>query len=208
MLTSASLSVRPYTEADIPFRYALLQDQAAETNLQPILKIITKDEFFEAERAHLAQGCVSRPTFVVQTAHGKAVAVAWVSPIDWQHRFGDVALIVAPRYRVGYGSLVVIAVQQLLFEEYNLEVAVSQVYSGNSMMQNGNAVLQRRQVTLVDEIWQGGEFWSAYLWTTTRAQFEQEWGRVFARDRALARAGLTRPVPSAWEAEPVLDGPR
>ena len=199
MLTSASLLVRPYTEADIPFRYSLLSDEAAETNLQPILKIITMDEFLESERAHLASGCESRPTFVVQTAQGKRIAVAWVSPIDLQHRFGDVALIVAPQYRVGYGTLVVIAVQRLLFEEYNLDVAISQVYSGNSMMQNSGAILQRRQVTLVDEIWQGGEYWSAHLWTTTRAQFDDEWGRVFARDRALARAGLTRSEPSAWD---------
>jgi RimJ/RimL family protein N-acetyltransferase len=198
MLTSAALTVRPYTEADIPFRYSLLQDPAAETNLQPILKVINRDEFFAAERAHLAQGCASRPTFVVETAHGKPVAMTWVGPIDWQHRVGDVALIVAPRFRIGYGTLVVIAVQRLLFEEYNLDVAISQVYSGNNMLQTGSAVLQHRQVTLVDEIWQGGEYWSAHLWTTTRNQFEQEWGRVLARDRALTRAGLTRPELSAW----------
>ena len=136
---------------------------------------------------------------MVQTAQGKPVAIAWVGPVDWQHRCGDIALIVAPQFRVGYGTLVVLAVQRLLFEEYNLEVAISQVYSGNSMMQSGGAVLQRRQVTLVDEIWQGDAYWSAHLWTTTKTEFEQEWGRVLARDRALARAGLTRSETSAWE---------
>jgi len=198
MLTSNSLLVRPYTEADIPFRYMLLQDPAAETNLQPILKLITKEQFFERERAVLAGGGAERPTFVVHTAQGKPVAVAWVGPMDWQHRFGDVSLIVAPHYRIGYGTLVVLAVQRLLFEEFNLEVAISQVYSGNSMLQSGDAIRLRRQVTLVDEIWQGDAYWSAHLWTTTKAGFEQEWGPVLARDRALARAGLTQAESPNW----------
>lgn len=168
--------LRPYGETDIVPRYRLFQDRPVQENILPLNFLLTEEELIRRDTRIIADGQRQRIIFVVETDRGTPIGYIWAYPVDWRSRWAEVALAIAPRYRLGYGALALVQMVAFLFDELDLHTVVHQIYEGNTLMQQDQQI--RRLATLVQqaEVWSGGRYRSSFLWSQTRAQFQ--WDRA------------------------------
>lgn len=170
------VQLRPYEESDILPRYRLFQDRPVQENILPLNFQLTEEELLHRDRRIIADGQRQRLIFVVETNRGTPIGYIWAYPIHWRSRWTEVALAIAPQYRLGYGALALVKMVEFLFDELDLHTVVHQIYEGNTLMQQDQQI--RHMATLVQraEVWSGGRYRSSFLWSQTRAQFR--WDRA------------------------------
>jgi RimJ/RimL family protein N-acetyltransferase len=188
------MTVRHFTEADIPARIDHLRDPSFQANLSDFTASITDDDLAASQRRTIAEEQRTARIFTICGPGGEVAGFAWISSIDWYSQCCELSLGVLPRYRGGPGALASAALHEYLLSELNMRVVVTQILDHNQMMQSAERVAARRQVICPLDSYTAGEWRAAYFWahteTDTRGYPRAEQARRQAlADRIRARIG-------------------
>jgi RimJ/RimL family protein N-acetyltransferase len=180
------MTVRHFTEADIPARIEHMRDPDFQANLSDFAASISDGDLAASQRRTIAEEQHIARIFTICGPDGEVAGFAWISSIDWYSQCCELSFGVLPRYRGGLGALAAVALHEYLRSELNMRVVVSQVLDHNLMMQSAELVAARRQVTCPLDSYTAGEWRAAYFWAFTDADARSYPGAEQARRQALA----------------------
>jgi len=180
------MTVRHFTEADIPARIKHMRDPSFQANLSDFTVSITDDDLAASQRRTIAEEQRAARIFTICGPECEVAGFAWISSIDWHSQCCELSFGVLPSYRGGLGALAAAALHEYLRSELNMRVVVSQVLDHNVMMQSAELVAARRQVTCPLDSYTAGEWRAAYFWSFTEADARSYADAEQARRQALA----------------------
>jgi RimJ/RimL family protein N-acetyltransferase len=188
------VTVRHFTEADIPIRSELLRDSRFQANLTDFA-VSTDGDGLTANQHHTIHAeHDEKRIFTLCWASGEIVGFAWISTIDWRGQRCELSFAVLPRFRGGPGALAVAAAHDYLRAELNMRVIVNQVLEHNTMLQSAQALAEHRQVRCDYDSYTVGEWRSSCYWTFTeddvaRQRAKDQQRRQEIAERVRARTG-------------------
>jgi|SRR5579859_6645432 len=180
------MTVRHFTEADIPARIKHMRDPSFQANLSDFATSITDESLAARQRRTIAQEQHTARIFTICGPGGEVAGFAWINPIDWYSQCCELSAGVLPPYRGGLGALAVAALYEYLLSELNIRVVVSQVLDHNQMMQSAELMAACRQVTCPLDSYTAGEWRAAHFWAFTEADARSYLGAEPAGRQALA----------------------
>lgn len=180
------MTVRHFTEADIPIRIEHMRDPRFQANLSDFAASITDDDLAARQRRTMEEEHHTSRIFTICGPGGEVAGFAWISSIDWYSQCCELSFGVLPHYRGGLGALASAAVEGYLRSELNMRVVVNQVLDHNQMMQSAEVLATRRQVTCPLDSYTAGQWRAAYFWTSTEADIRAYQDAEQARRLALA----------------------
>lgn len=161
------ITVRHFTEADIPIRNELQRESRFQANLTDIALSTDDDGLAAAQRRTIHEEHHTKRYFTMCGRKGQVVGFAWISSIDWRGQCCELSFGVLPRYRGGLGALAVQAAHEYLRAELNMRVVINQVLEHNTMLQSAEKLAASRQVRCDFDSYTVGEWRATCYWTLT-----------------------------------------
>jgi hypothetical protein len=189
----ALVTVRHFTETDIPVRTELLREARFQANLTDFAIISADDALTANQRRTITQEHRTKRMFTLCTGRGDTVGFAWITSIDWRSQCCELSFGVLPRFRGGFGAAAVGAAHAHLRTELNMRVVLNQVLTHNTMLVSAEELADQRRVHCAYDSYTVGEWRTACYWSSTedddRRQAERQADRrreIAARIRAAA----------------------
>jgi RimJ/RimL family protein N-acetyltransferase len=180
------ITVRHFTEADIPIRNELQREARFQTNLIDIAVSTDEDGLAATQRRTIHEEHHTKRIFTMCGRKGQVVGFAWITSIDWRSQRCELSFGVLPRYRGGLGALAVQAVQFYLRAELNMRVVVNQVLEHNTMLLSAEKLAARRQVRCDFDSYTVGEWRAACYWSLTDHEVQALVNEEETRRRTIA----------------------
>ena len=178
------VTVRNFTEADIPTRTALLRESHFQANLSDFA--VSADDATLAARVRTTmESYHDRRIFTMCAPGGDIVGFSWITSVDWRNQTCELSFGVLPRYRGGLGALAVDAAHTYLREELNMRVVINQVLEHNTMLQSAEMLAASKQVRCDFDSYTVGRWRSTCYWTLT-----EENARAYRDERQRRRREL------------------
>lgn len=190
------MTVRHFTEADIPIRSELLRESQFQANLTDFAVCTDDDGLIANQRRTIHEEHHVKRIFTLCGRQGQVVGFAWISSIDWRSQRCELSFGVLPRYRGGLGAVAVEAAHKYVRAELNMRVVVNQVLEHNTMLQSAERLAATRQVRCNFDSYTVGQWRAACFWSLTEHDVQAYVHEEQARRRALAdriRAKAQRP---------------
>jgi len=173
-----ALTVRHFTEADVPLRTAVLREQRFGSNLTDWALVADVEEVQAHQRRLLARAQETVRIYCACRGDGEVVGFLWITDVDWRAQTCELSVAMLPRYRVGFGTLAVIAAQHHLYGELNIRVVVHRVLEHNTMLNSRDRLATTSQVRCDHDSYTVGEFRTALMWTQTAEDFHANLDRL------------------------------
>jgi hypothetical protein len=180
------LTVRHFTEDDIPIRSELLREARFQANLTDFAILTGDDALAAGQRRTIAEEHDTKRIFTVCARGDKVVGFLWITSIDWLSQVCELSFAMLPRYRGGYGPPAIDAVLGYLHDELNMEVVVNQVLEHNQMLHSAGDLAARGRVICPYDSYTVGQWRTAYYWTRGRAEFRADLAEVSRKRRERA----------------------
>lgn len=187
------MTVRHFTEADIPVRTELLRENKFQTNLNDFAMSADDRALADGMRRTIESDHEVKRLFTMCGSKGQVVGFSWITSIDWRSQTCELSFAVLPRYRSGFGFKAVEAAHEYLREQLHMDVIINQVLSHNTMMLSAAELDANAQVRAEYDSYTVGRWRTACYWTVTRADVQARKERERARRQELAdrvRAGV------------------
>jgi hypothetical protein len=180
------VSVRHFTEADIPIRTALLRESRFQANLTDFAVLAQDDALVVGQRRTIEQEHAVKRIFTICGPNDQVLGFAWITSIDWRSQSCELSFGVLPQYRGGFGAVAVGAAHDYLRTELNMRVVINQVLEHNTMLQSAESMAAQSRVRCAYDSYTVGEWRTAYYWTTTEDDVRQHLERTENRRREIA----------------------
>lgn len=180
------VTVRHFTEADIPIRTELMRESAFQANLTDFAVASGDDALVASQRRTITSEHATKRIFTLCAPKGEPLGFAWITSIDWRSRTCELSFGVLPRYRGAYGVSAVVAANEHLRLELGMRVVVNQVLDHNHMFQSAENVAASRRVHCEYDSYTVGQWRAAGYWTHTVDDVRAETERARQRRRELA----------------------
>lgn len=180
------MSVRHFTEADIPIRAELLRENRFQVNLNDLAISTSDHELAERMQRTIDSEHHVKRLFTMVGAKGQVVGFSWITSIDWRSQACEMSFAVLPRYRSGFGFKAVEAAHEYLREQLHMDVIINQVLSHNNMMLSTDELVANTQVRAEYDSYTVGEWRTACYWTTTREDVSGRLQRLRERRAEIA----------------------
>ena len=180
------MTVRHFTESDIPVRTGLLRESEFQANLTDFAVSVGDAELGASQLRTIREEHGTKRIFTICGPRGQAAGFAWITSIDWRAQCCELSFAVLPRYRGGMGARAVAAMHDYLRSELNMRVIINQVLEHNKMMHSTRALATQRQVRCELDSYTSGEWRTACYWTYTEQDEATRLPDVAARRRELA----------------------
>ena len=187
------MTVRHFTEADIPVRTELLRENKYQTNLNDFAMSAADRELADGMRRTIESGHHVKRLFTMCGSKGQVVGFSWITSVDWRSQTCELSFAVLPRYRSGFGFKAVEAAHEYLREQLHMDVIINQVLSHNTMMLSAAELEANAQVRAEFDSYTVGQWRTACYWTVTRDEVRDRKQRELARRQEIAervRAGV------------------
>lgn len=187
------MTVRHFTEADIPVRTELLRENKFQTNLNDFAMSAADRELADGMRRTIESDHQVKRLFTMCGSKGQVVGFSWITSIDWRSQTCELSFAVLPRYRSGFGFKAVEAAHEYLREQLHMDVIINQVLSHNTMMLSAAELEANAQVRAEYDSYTVGQWRTACYWTVTRDDVRSRKEREWARRQEIAdrvRAGV------------------
>ncbi|WP_103500988.1 MULTISPECIES: GNAT family N-acetyltransferase [Streptomyces] len=180
------VTLRHFTEDDIPVRTALLREARFQANLND-LGVVTSDEALVArQRKAIAEEHDVKRHFTLCGPGGAIVGFAWISSIDWRSQCCELSFGVLPRFRGAFGAAAVAAAHAHIRAELNMRVVVNQVLEHNTMLVSAGELAERRAVRCPWDSYTVGEWRTACYWTDSEDDVRRRQSSIDRRRREIA----------------------
>jgi RimJ/RimL family protein N-acetyltransferase len=176
------VTVRHFTEADIPTRMRLLREERFQANLTDFAVTTGDDALTLNMRRTIAEEQRTKQIFTLCRPQGPIVGFAWITSIDWRSQCCELSFGVLPEYRGGFGAAAVDAARAHIRTELNMQVIVNQVLEHNAQLVSRVGLAARRSVRCAYDSYTVGQWRTACYWSET----EQE-ERDLVRDNRARR---------------------
>ncbi|MBB0246062.1 GNAT family N-acetyltransferase [Streptomyces alkaliphilus] len=180
------VTLRHFTEEDIPVRTALLRETRFQANLND-LGVVTSDEALAArQRKSITEEHDIKRLFTICGPGGDIVGFAWITSIDWRSQCCELSFAVLPRYRGAFGAAAVGAAHAHIRAELNMRVVVNQVLEHNTMLVSTEELAERRAVRCPWDSYTLGEWRTACYWTDSEEDVRRSREKSDRRRREIA----------------------
>jgi len=191
------VTVRHFTEDDIPTRTALLRESRFQANLTDFAVVSADDALTANQRRTVTQEHRVKRMFTLCGPGGGTVGFAWITSIDWPGQTCELSFGVLPEYRGRYGAAAVAAAHTYIRAELNMRVVVNQVLEHNTMLVSSGELTEQRRVRCAYDSYTVGQWRTACYWTESEEDVRRQRDEAAARRRAIAaRIRTTSPLPS------------
>ncbi|WP_062216648.1 GNAT family N-acetyltransferase [Streptomyces sp. NBRC 109706] len=180
------VTVRHFTEDDIPLRLQLLRESQFQANLSDFAVQAADADLVADVRRTIAERQAERRIFTLCGAGGAVMGFAWITSVDWRNQCCELSFGVLPRFRGGPGAFAVQAAHDHVRSELNMRVVVNQVLEHNTMLQSAAALASSRQVRCAYDSYTVGRWRSACYWTLTDEDVSADRAERLARRREVA----------------------
>ncbi|HEV3170981.1 MAG TPA: GNAT family N-acetyltransferase [Actinocrinis sp.] len=180
------VTVRHFTEADIPVRTALLRESRFQANLTDFAVVAEDDALAAGQRRTLEQEHAVKRIFTLCGPEDRIVGFAWITSIDWRSQSCELSFGVLPQYRGGFGAIAVAAAHEYLRTELNMRVVINQVLEHNTMLHSAEALAAEQRVRCPYDSYTVGEWRTSYYWSTTEDDIRRYRERTETRRREIA----------------------
>lgn len=177
------MTIRHFTEDDLPLRTELLRESRFTANLTDFAVLTDTRELVERQRATIAHEHDVKRIFTVCGPRDQPIGFVWITSIDWRSQSCELSIALLPRYRGGYGLPAMATARDYVHHELNMVTIVDQVLAHNTMLQSAELLRRRHSVRCPYDSFTVGEWRTALYWTQTRDQFRAD-GEDVARRRA------------------------
>jgi hypothetical protein len=160
------VTVRHFTEDDIPLRTELLREARFTANLTDFAVGAEDDGLVAGQRRTIESEHRTKRIFTVCGPQDRVLGFAWITSIDWRAQRCELSFGVLPRDR-GLGAVAVYAVHEHLRSELNMRVVINQVLTHNTMFLSAESLAQQHQVHCEHDSYTVGEWRTARFWTLT-----------------------------------------
>jgi hypothetical protein len=190
------VTLRHFTEDDIPARSALLRETRFQANLTDFA-VLSSDAALTARQLRaITEEHDEKRLFTMCGPGGDPVGFAWISSVDWRSQCCELSFGVLPRYRGAYGAAAVGAAHTYIREELNMRVVINQVLEHNTMLVSGDELAANRAVRCPYDSYTVGDWRTACYWTESdedarRRQQETARRRRSVAARISAAAGIS-----------------
>ena len=99
------VTVRHFTEDDIPLRLQLLRESQFQANLSDFAVQAADADLVADVRRTIAERQAERRIFTLCGAGDAVMGFAWITSVDWRNQCCELSFGVLPRYRGGPGAL-------------------------------------------------------------------------------------------------------
>jgi hypothetical protein len=191
------VTVRHFTEDDIPTRTALLRESRFQANLTDFAVVSADDALTANQRRTIARDHAVKRMFTLCGSGGGTVGFAWITSIDWPGQTCELSFGVLPECRGRYGAAAVAAAHAYIRAELNMRVVVNQVLEHNTMLVSTELLSEQRRVRCAYDSYTVGEWRTACYWTESEQDVRRQRAQAADRRRAIAaRIRSTSPRPS------------
>lgn len=180
------ITVRHFTEEDIPERTALLRDQHFQANLADFASVSEEDALAARQLRTIEREHMTKRIFVMCAPGGKTVGFAWITSIDWRAQACELSFGVLPRYRGGHGSAAIAAAHRFVREELNMRTVINQVLVHNTMLVSAENRSGQAQVTCQHDSFTVGEWRTSCYWAEDTEDYQRAQAAHAERRQALA----------------------
>jgi RimJ/RimL family protein N-acetyltransferase len=180
------MTVRHFTEADIPIRNELQRDSRFQANLIDVAASTDDRELAAQQRRTINEDQHLKRIFTICGRKDQIVGFAWITSIDWRGQCCELSFGVLPRFRGGLGALAVQAAHDYLRAELNMRVIINQVLEHNTMLQSAEALAASRQVRCEYDSYTVGEWRASCYWTLTEHDVRATTNDMEDRRRTIA----------------------
>lgn len=174
--------MRPLARPDIPGRVAVLADPLVRRNISGLFALYDDREltrfFVDIVDGHHP----SRMEFVLCKKDGKVIGYTYLLGIDQPNRRCEIAMIILPEYRFGYGLAATVKTYDYAFGVLNIRCVLNEVHAENVMMANRDVHTTRAQAVGINAHFTEGRLGENYLWTETPESFHRHFGRYLSSD--------------------------
>jgi RimJ/RimL family protein N-acetyltransferase len=182
----SSVTIRHFTEADIPLRTELLRESRFQANLTDFA-VVTGDDALDANQRHcIAEEHRTKQIHTLCGPRDQVVGFAWITSIDWRAQVCEISFGILPRYRGLYGAAAVTAAHTYIRLELNMQVTVNQVLEHNTMMHSAEGLAAQRQVRTRYDSYTVGEWRASCYWSETEDDVRAQLRQAEERRRQLA----------------------
>ncbi|MCP3760527.1 GNAT family N-acetyltransferase [Streptomyces sp. TBY4] len=192
----SSVTLRHFTEADIPLRSGLLLESRFQANLTDAAAI-TGDDALDANQRHcIAKEHHTKQIYTLCGPREQVVGFAWITSIDWRAQVCEISYGILPRYRGLYGAAAITAAHTYIRLELNMQVTINQVLEHNTMMHSAEGLAAQRQVRTRYDSYTVGEWRAASYWSETEEDVRAHLRQAEERRRRIADRirTMTRPA--------------
>lgn len=186
------VTLRHFTEDDVPVRTALLRESRFQANLTDFAAVSSDDALVAGQRRTVAEEHGVKRIFTLCGPGGDTVGFAWITSIDWRSQTCELSFGVLPRYRGAFGAAAVGAAHAYVREELNMRVVVNQVLEHNTMLVSAGELTDKRRVRCGYDSYTVGRWRTACYWTETDEDVRRRQEEAARRRREVAeriRAG-------------------
>jgi hypothetical protein len=180
------VTVRHFTEADIPLRTQLLREARFQANLTDFAVVTGDDALTLNMRRTVEEEQRVKQIFTLCRPQGQTVGFAWITSIDWRSQCCELSFGVLPEYRGGFGAAAVKAVRDHIRTELNMRVIVNQVLEHNALLVSRDSLAAQRSVRCGYDSYTVGEWRTACYWTETEQDDQDNVRETQARRHELA----------------------
>ncbi|MEW2520857.1 GNAT family N-acetyltransferase [Actinacidiphila alni] len=193
------VTVRHFTEDDIPTRTALLRESRFQANLTDFAVVSADDALTANQRRTIEREHAVKRMFTLCGSGGGTVGFAWITSIDWPGQTCELSFGVLPECRGRYGAAAVAAAHAHIRAELNMRVVVNQVLEHNTMLVPAELLSEQRRVRCAYDSYTVGEWRTACYWTESEQDVARQREQAAQRRRAIAdriRTASASPLPS------------
>lgn len=190
------VTVRHFTEDDIPTRTALLRESRFQANLTDFAVVSDDDALTANQRRTITREHRVKRMFTLCGTGGATVGFAWITSIDWPGQTCELSFGVLPECRGPYGAAAVTAAHAHIRAELNIRVVVNQVLEHNTMLVSSGELTEQRRVRCAYDSYTVGEWRTACYWTESEQDVHRRREQDADRRRAIAariRSASSRP---------------
>ncbi|PWI44813.1 GNAT family N-acetyltransferase [Streptomyces sp. ICBB 8177] len=180
------VTVRHFTEDDVPVRIALLRESRFQANLTDFAVVSSDDDLTAGQLRTIAREHDTKRILTLCAPGGEIVGFAWITSIDWRAQTCELSFGVLPRYRGPFGAKAVIAAHTHIRSELNMRVVINQVLEHNTMLVSAEDLTDRRRVRCAYDSYTVGEWRTACYWTETQEEARRTLDAVQERRREIA----------------------
>lgn len=161
----ALVTIRHFTEADIPLRCELLRDSRFQANLTDFAVTTGDDALCAGMRRTVREEHDVKRIYAMCGPKGQVFGFGWITSIDWRAQCCEVSFGALPRYRGGLGAAAVGALHAYVHLELNMKVVINQVLEHNTMLMSASDVAEQRKVRCAYDSYTVGQWRTACYWT-------------------------------------------
>lgn len=180
------VTLRHFTEEDIPERTALLREARFQANLTDFGVVSSDDALIERQRRAITEEHAVKRLFTLCGPGGATVGFAWITSIDWRSQVCELSFGVLPRYRGAFGAAAVGAAHAYIRAELNMRVVVNQVLDHNTMLVSAGELARKSTVRCPYDSYTVGDWRTACYWTEGEEDVRRRQEEADRRRREIA----------------------